>query len=183
MTVVRKNSIIVSFIPLLLVVLLYADRASACSCIYHGTPQEELQRSSSVFAGTVLSISRTATSYVGSTDAKAVRFGVSSVWKGDQRSVLTVHIGQGGGDCGYPFVVGKQYLVYTYESMGTQYAITCSRTAELASAATDLAALGPGTGDLKGSMASFTVNTIATATASSLVVIFLALYQQRKKSR
>lgn len=43
-------------------------------------------------------------------------------------STITVHTGQGGGDCGYPFVTGSQYLVYASVLQGRLTTSICTST-------------------------------------------------------
>ena len=78
---------------------------------------------------------------------------VSAVWKGPIARETVVFTGSGGGDCGYFFEPGKEYLVYATMPNGGSPQIVpanslttgiCSRTAPLDQAGADLAALGPG---------------------------------------
>ncbi|MBW9234790.1 hypothetical protein JQK62_21625, partial [Leptospira santarosai] len=76
-------------------------------------------------------------------------FEVAETWKGVSESQVFIITGSGGGDCGYEFQVGQDYLVYATESTmyGNQaelVTIICDRTTELGSAQEDLAVLGKG---------------------------------------
>ena len=75
-----------------------------------------------------------------------VTFQVTRTWKGPVKSEISIYTGEGGGDCGYPFVVGREYLVYAFKAFGTGPPATgiCSRTTGLSQAKKDIAALGPG---------------------------------------
>jgi hypothetical protein len=73
---------------------------------------------------------------------RRIHFRLTKSWKGapsTQRVVLTLH---GGPDCGYPFVVGKPYLVWARELSGVRLMTdVCSRTKPYAEASSDLAFL------------------------------------------
>jgi hypothetical protein len=141
----------------LLFVLLYSTaRASFCSAREDG-----LQAAEVIFSGKVSNI----TSEQGD-DVVTLR--ILRVWKGETEAQAVVHTGDtardcGKGPCGYQFKRGQSYLVFAYKwpaiphfDMGGSLTIPagvptllmtdlCSRTAPLATAYDDLAALGPGT--------------------------------------
>lgn len=95
----------------------YRD-AKACSCINPNTPIEEYKTSPIVFVGKVTSIAED--------KAKIERFGregevrtglvayldITEPFKGTKQKVATIVTGGGGGDCGFPFEVGKSYFVF-----------------------------------------------------------------------
>jgi len=119
----------------------------ACSCVEPPTVEAELNRSEAVFAGRVVEVKEQR--YLNGSMTKAALFEVSQIWKGGSESQIIVHTGSGGGDCGYHFEEGKEYLVYANPS--TMYGdkellvtIICDRTNELAEAQEDLAILGEG---------------------------------------
>jgi hypothetical protein len=50
-------------------------------------------------------------------------------YRGDQRKPMRLSTGLGGGDCGFDFEVGKQYLVYAFkDEAGELYTNICTRT-------------------------------------------------------
>lgn len=130
-------------IGLALVIALSVVNASpvhACSCIVPGPPREELGQSSAVFTGTVLSI-RPALLPLGT--GKTVTFTVDKAWKGVTDKKLTVATAKHSAECGFPFIAGQQYLVYTRNEGGQRLSASlCSRTKELAQTQTDLDELG-----------------------------------------
>ena len=69
--------------------------------------------------------------------SKSVLFDVTNTWKGVEQSQMIITTGQGGGDCGYDFKKGQEYLVYANES--TMYgakslaSTICDRTDVLSS--------------------------------------------------
>jgi hypothetical protein len=136
-------------LPLLLL-LLCVDTAHACDCIKPGPPCQEYGQFDTVFAATVISKSRTA---VDDRDYVVVRFTVEQVFKGDaggqETEVLT---GLGDGDCGYPFQIGKQYLVYAsrFGQPLKLYSGTCSRNRLMSEADEDLAYFRSLTGEKRG---------------------------------
>jgi len=65
-------------------------------------------------------------------------FRVEQAWKGPSLSEIVVTTGDGGGDCGTPFELGKRYLVYAYDYAGFYYTGMCTRTTLLQYAKPDL---------------------------------------------
>ena len=121
-----------------------AGTGFACGCDLPSAGKrvvaEARNKSSAVFSGTVVAIDRKPGDlYV------AVRFKLKEFWKGARSEEVIIFTGLGGGDCGYEFEVGQQYLVYAYRhkknELGTNI---CQRTNELLDAAQDLKVLGKG---------------------------------------
>jgi hypothetical protein len=109
--------------------------AYACSCIMPGTPQEEMVNAEAVFSGKVLEIEEVKDGY-------AVALQVIESWKGVDGSTIQVHTGMGGGDCGFNFEEGKEYMVYASSFEGTLEVYICSLTGLLAESDTE--SLGAG---------------------------------------
>lgn len=126
------------------VLLLAPGRALACSCAPVGSPAEEMARSAAVVAGRVLRIDAPPGGMVSTGDPVHVVLQVDRVWKGPASSTLVIVTARHSVSCGFPFEVGEEYLVYARAADGELHASMCSRTAPLASAAGDMAALGPG---------------------------------------
>ena len=119
----------------------------ACMCDPPGSPTEELEKFSEVFAGRVVSVQHSddlnARSVI-PVDRSTVGFEVSAVWKGAVHEDMYITTG---GSCGITFVEGEEYIVYAYDSPYDDdgYIVSmCSRTALLAQAQADLNALGDG---------------------------------------
>ena len=73
---------------------------------------------------------------------RVVRMQLGDVLSGVDRSQKEIEIvtGQGGGDCGYAFELGVDYVIYAYKnSEGRLETGTCSRTRALAQATEDVA--------------------------------------------
>ena len=136
--------------------------ASACSCVYPGTPAEQYSVSAAVFAGEVTGVSNNYNPiisifarvlaelgqypsflYTYRFSGYDVTFNVQTSWKGISTTHITLSTGSGGGDCGYSFITGNTYLVYAWQSDSFDHlsAGICSRTNELTVAAEDLSYL------------------------------------------
>ena len=129
----------------------------ACKCAQPGTPSEELEKFSAVFAGRVVSIQHSydpnATS-VSPEDRTTVGFEVSTVWKGLVHEDMYITTPPTGGSCGFTFTEGEEYIVYAYDSAYADGGYTvgvCSRTALLDQAQADIGALGEGNAPQDGS--------------------------------
>lgn len=126
------------------------EQVYACSCAQPGSPSEELEKFSAVFAGTVVSIRH---SYdpdgrsVTRDDRSTIGFEVSAVWKGTVYEDMPITTPPTGGSCGFTFEEGEEYIVYAYDSPYVDGGYTtgiCSRTALLEQAQEDIDALGEG---------------------------------------
>lgn len=131
-------SIVTIFIP---------SNVYACSCVQPLTVEAEFSRSEAVFAGRVLEVKENRN--LSGSVTKSALFEIRQIWKGGSESQIIIQTGGGGGDCGYHFEEGKEYLVYAHRS--TMYGdeeqlvtIICDRTKVLAQAQVDLAILGEG---------------------------------------
>jgi hypothetical protein len=128
---------------LFLIFLLFIPigEGNACSCAGTAMPCEEYWKASAVFLGTV-SYSTKATSNLGDFDVgqRVLRFNVDKAFRGVDSREVEVITGSGGGDCGYGFQLGGQYLVYAYRSDANILSTSiCSRTRPASEAAEDLA--------------------------------------------
>jgi hypothetical protein len=132
--------------------LVSAPRADACSCIGARPACQALWDPGAVFTGKVVSIESRANAGPEFFGSRLVRFEVAEAFRGVSTAVVEASTGSGGGDCGYPFVVGQSYLVYALQADGSQALTTgiCSRTRPLSEAAEDLAYMRtlPATGSL-----------------------------------
>lgn len=98
-----------------------------------------------VFVGKVLAVKRQLSTDIAGRESlqNLVTLEVLEPFRGTTDATVSVTTGFGFGDCGYPFQVGKQYLVYSNKSETDDVQIThiCTRTAPLDRAAEDLAFL------------------------------------------
>src|SRR6266545_3665484 len=165
----------------ILVVAAPFARLWACSCGTPRTPCSAAGGSAAVFTGTVLAIADPVHRLpIGSTGPVAAasrlanrrsgdpvnplppplrtfRFQVGEVLSGVASGQKEIEIvtGMGGGDCGYPFQTGSEYVVYAYRNgEGRLQTGTCSRTRPLAQASEDIEYIramynAPETGELR----------------------------------
>jgi len=123
--------------------------AYACSCAGQVPISEHVERSSSIFVGIVEDIQPNI--QTGGYDVKFSDVSrVWGTWVNDNPSYgkLTVWTSSlGSGDCGYPFEVGQEYLVYTQrdESTNILRVDLCNGTKPFDQAKEDMKVLGPGT--------------------------------------
>lgn len=123
---------------LCMVTLSNVPKAQACSCSGPRPPDEMFEKSTAVFAGTVVSIET-------GDYSRTVHFGVERAWKGVSARTLALTTAGSGASCGYDFDKGKEYVVYAHGSEESSLeASMCSRTQLLADAYDDLAYLGEG---------------------------------------
>ena len=124
----------------------------ACKCAEPGTPSEEMEKSSAVFAGRVISVRHSYdpdAASVSPEDRATVGFDVNSVWKGAVHEEMYITTPPTGGSCGFTFTEGEEYIVYAYDSSYADGGYTvgiCGRTALLQQAQADIDSLGGGWG-------------------------------------
>lgn len=121
-----------------------ARTAEACQCVPNGPVCEAAWEADLVFAGRVEAIELVQPKGTPRPFAtRRVRFRISEPFMGASTSEIDVDTGAGGGDCGYRFREGREYLIYARRNPQTGRFTTsiCSRTKPIASAAEDLAYL------------------------------------------
>src|SRR5882757_8101077 len=119
-----------------------------CMCSTSGPPCHAAWKTSAVFFGTVVDLTRDSmkpdnrgtvqvNGFLGTHAIFEVAEGfIGMVGRGKS---LEIRTGMGGGDCGYPFQRGESYVVYANENKdGVLVATTCSRTAPASKAQADL---------------------------------------------
>jgi hypothetical protein len=116
--------------------------AFACSCRPPGPPAEALASATAVFSGRVTAVSGAVDS--GGSDPVQATFAVTRVWKGADQPTVVVATPASSASCGVAFAQGQEYLVYASDVEGRLQTVACSRTAPIAAAGEDLAALGAG---------------------------------------
>jgi hypothetical protein len=147
--VVRRgiSIILMTVLGLSFIMIFHSSNVYACSCAQPQAVKDQFSRSEAVFSGKVLEVKEQRN--VNGSMTKAALFDVSRIWKGGTDSQIIVHTGSGGGDCGFNFEKGKDYLVYAAPSSmygGKELLVTiiCDRTVGLNQAQEDLAVLGAG---------------------------------------
>jgi hypothetical protein len=122
-----------------LVSLAHAAEARACSCMAL-SPAEGLSSSHAVFTGEVTAITKNEATKFGGLE---VTLRVKKVWKGTPTEETKVHTASSTAACGYPFILGKTYLVYAARDEADPMRVSlCSRTALIEDAGEDLDFLG-----------------------------------------
>ena len=120
-----------------------ATPAEACTCLENGPACEAYWKASTVFVGRVTAVSPPPSGRPGATflRSRRVRLEVSEPFSGVSGSTIEVTTGSGGGDCGFPFKEGLDYVVYaTRPDPDAPLVVSvCSRTRVLAEASSDLA--------------------------------------------
>jgi hypothetical protein len=97
-----------------------------------------------IFVGKVIALKQQFSSQQGQQFlTKLVSFEASETFRGTPTHHVNVVTGMGGGDCGFPFKSGGEYLVYTYANGASAVPSTgiCTRTAAVSDAGEDLAFL------------------------------------------
>ncbi len=150
-----------------------AQPVYACSCVIPGTPAEEMENADAVFSGEVLKI-EDAGNY-----GYDVTIQVQQSWKGVEDSLIKVHTGMGGGDCGFGFKEGEEYVVYASLTDGELQVYSCSLTGILDESDTE--GLGEGTAIAGGSTSTTEENIQWIYGAAAFVIVFgMVVYAMKK---
>jgi hypothetical protein len=121
--------------------------AEACSCVPRGTSCQaagEYWSAGAVFLGRVERVESTrAKGQVAFLSSRRVTLRVLEAFRGSLAAPggeVVVRTGSGGGDCGYPFREGREYLVYATrgDESGDWRTSICSRTRPVEDAGSDL---------------------------------------------
>jgi hypothetical protein len=163
----------------------------ACSCVPIGSVDKELKEAKAVFSGKVIEIKQNKRA-----GYYSVLFEVSKTWKGVKTNQIIIKTGLGGGDCGFSFVKGQNYLVYAHESemygKKSLNAIICSRTNELSSSQEDLTLLGDGKvpakkvdylKEFRRENSAIILKIIIISCAISILLVFLAKTGNKKRKK
>ena len=159
----KATNLIRLSICLTLLLVLFAEPApvKACSCAELSSPVEAYMNADAVFTGKVTAVSDTSSPVIFLLDRLLARVGLSPAyaysyrfwgyeitfavlksWKNVTTTGVKVLTGTGGGDCGYLFNQGSNYLVYAYEwndNTNTGFGTgICTRTSEISRATDDL---------------------------------------------
>lgn len=129
-------------------------QAEDCSCAAQGPPCDAFWRADTVFSGTVVDIAverRPPAPKRGSTADPPppplppfgwlpikVTIAADQVWRGQAAGDVVVYTAANDSGCGFPFEVGKKYLVYAVQRYATLQTSRCSRTRPFTGARPDL---------------------------------------------
>lgn len=130
-------------IALAAVCLMFPAMVAACDCVNAGPPCKAFKATPNVFTGRVTRISTIQVKMPSSVGypQQLVQLQIARNYRGQEgKSTVEVVTGEGGGDCGFSFEEGKQYLVYAYPhaASGELYTGICQRTRLLSGADEDL---------------------------------------------
>jgi Carboxypeptidase regulatory-like domain len=131
---------------LVLTLLSFSDTAFACDCMGTRPTCEAYWQAEAVFIGTAKEISwiELEDKIENSTfkyRKPVFHFSVDQAFRGVNGSQVGVMTGQGGGDCGYGFKIGEQYLIYAYRDNQKKEMLStsiCTRTRPIRNADEDL---------------------------------------------
>ena len=181
------------FVLIFMVILVtgsFPSVTSACSCAELPSAASELERSKAVFSGKVLDINekRSSQGYI----TKSVRFEVTKTYKGVEQSQIIITTGQGGGDWGFNFTEGQEYLVFANDSdiYGAKALVTgiCDRTNYLTALKEDLPILGAGKPpvekvELSSEQNGYQIYLWSAGVIASGIIVFLLLKLRNKKGK
>jgi len=123
------NKIIFAIFLFAIFTFLNASNVLACSCVPQGSESIETQvkqaytNSAAVFVGEVVEVVKKPDGY-----SVEVKFRNVKSWKSELQDKITISTGQGSGDCGYKFEVGKKYLAYADGDKNNLRTNICTRT-------------------------------------------------------
>lgn len=139
----RFNSFLCAFVVLATCVG-FTEKAYACSCLV-GTREKEFEGAAAVFEGQVtLVVTRPEVSGSSAKITEAT-LKVVQAWKGVKTQKTTLLTPASASECGFPFEVGKSYLIYAKALEGSNLGVTtCSRSREISDAQSDIRAMGMG---------------------------------------
>src|SRR5262245_22945710 len=133
---------------LFLALLSLSENALACVCWLTRPPCEEYWQADAVFIGTSKELSwfeyeDKLPELVIKRKQPVFHFSIDQAFRGVSGSQVAVLTGMGGGDCGYGFKIGEQYLVYASRDRDPQMkgmlaTSVCTRTRPLRDAGADL---------------------------------------------
>jgi len=113
--------------------VLFLDKAYGCTCMPHSRPCEYLNNSA-VFVGQVIETQPAQHEFARDRwiEGFAMRFSVEEPISGNLGAEVTVKTGLGGGDCGTPLRPGARFLIFAYRnSHGELETGLCSGNREL----------------------------------------------------
>ncbi len=119
---------------------LLTTNAFACSCIEIRNLTQVFNETDAIFLGSVIQSEVLGNPEEFDTNGlktlvyrggRKATFRVVKSWKGPQEEIIAVVTGEGGGDCGFDFIVGHSYLVYAHNINGELSTGICSRTRDV----------------------------------------------------
>ena len=123
-----------------LIFVMTTEPAQACTCAAPAGPADGLKRSTVVFSGRVVEISRPVLDRIGltRTGGHRVKFLVLKQWKGAPSKSIELTTRLTGEACGFPFEEKKEYLVYVVAEPKEIQTGICTGTKNIAEAAQEM---------------------------------------------
>jgi len=136
LTVIRLRLAFFALLSLIAGSLISTGPAQACTCAAPATAAEGFKRSTAVFRGTVIEISRPFLDRIGLTKSGGhrLKFEVVKQWKGAPAKTVEVVTRLTAEGCGFPFENKKEYLVYVVTEPKELQTGICTGTKSLADA-------------------------------------------------
>src|SRR5215813_10277010 len=127
---------------LVLALLSFSETAFACACTRPLLPCEAYWQVEAVFIGTAkdlswIEVEEKLEGLVLKRRRPVFSFSVDKAFRGVNGAQVAVITGIGGGDCGYGFKIGEQYLVFAYRDQQKKEMLStsiCTRTRPLRNA-------------------------------------------------
>lgn len=108
---------------ILIFILLFSIGSYACDCDGILTIEKAYNQSETVFLGKIISvkpynskISKNGDEIVEEYSNIIVKIEITNTFKGSSKNIVEIITGIGGGDCGYDFIVGEEYLIFAYDN-------------------------------------------------------------------
>ena len=116
------------------------ERGHACTCMAPATTADAFKKSSAVFTGRVVKLSRPFLDTLGitRTAGSRVKFEITKRWKGTPSKSTVVTTRLSGEACGFPFEEKKEYLVYVVNEPSDIQTGICTGTKHFADAALEM---------------------------------------------
>ena len=128
-----------SLLLLMFFLKFYQMDALGCDCDGSSTLEAELAGSKRVFIARVISV-KPDVRKSGQTVYQDVfvELQIDTVFKGPLTDNIRIRTKATVASCGYPFLKGKTYIIYTFIDQGTEYVSYCSKTQSIEDAYKDI---------------------------------------------
>ncbi|MDG1994534.1 MAG: hypothetical protein P8J16_08705 [Polaribacter sp.] len=108
---------------ILILILLFSIGSYACDCDGVLTVEKAYKQSEKVFTGKIISVKpynskiyENGDETVEEYSTVSVKIEITSLFKGQSKNTIEIITGIGGGDCGYEFAIGEEYLIFAYDN-------------------------------------------------------------------
>ena len=108
---------------LLILTLLFSIGSYACDCDGILTVENAYKQYGTIVTGKIISVRPYNSRIYQSGDETVeeysnvtVKIEITNSFKGQSKNTIEIITGIGGGDCGYEFIVGEEYLIFAYDN-------------------------------------------------------------------